>query len=196
MVYLMHKGLDPSLAFNIMEITRKGKAREKLTPEMVEEMKAHDVPDWYIDSCFKIKYMFPKAHAAAYVTMALRIAWFKVYRPVAYYAAYYTVRADDFDAAIMCTDAQTVKRAIENIRALGKSATPKDENMLVQLEIVYEMFLRGIEFVPMDIYESDARTFKIIDGKILPPINALAGVGMAAAQSHCGRASERGVFVN
>jgi DNA polymerase-3 subunit alpha (Gram-positive type) len=180
MNYLIAVGVPSAIAFKTMESVRKGRG---LTPEMEEAMAKANVPSWFVDSCKKIKYMFPKAHAAAYVTMALRVAWFKVHQPLAYYTAYYTVRADDFDASVMCTDAQTVTNAIESIRQLGKNATPKDENMLVQLELVREMFLRGIEFAPMDIYQSEAMRFKIVDGKILPPINALAGVGTAAAQA-------------
>jgi DNA polymerase-3 subunit alpha (Gram-positive type) len=180
MNYLIAVGVPSAIAFKTMESVRKGRG---LTPEMEEAMAKANVPSWFVDSCKKIKYMFPKAHAAAYVTMALRVAWFKVHQPLAYYTAYYTVRADDFDASVMCTDVQTVTNAIESIRQLGKNATPKDENMLVQLELVREMFLRGIEFAPMDIYQSEAMRFKIVDGKILPPINALAGVGTAAAQA-------------
>ena len=180
MLYLISKGVPSKIAFNTMEFVRKGRG---LTSDMERAMRDNQVPEWFIDSCKKIKYLFPKAHASAYVTMALRVAWFKVHQPEAYYASYFTVRADDFDAALMCSDPESIKRSIESIKALGKKATPKDESLIVQLEIAREMQLRGIEFMPMDIYESHATKFRIIDGKILPPLNALAGVGTAAAES-------------
>jgi len=177
---LIKLGVEPFMAFSTMESVRKGKG---LTEQMEAAMREKDVPEWMIDSCKKIGYMFPRAHAAAYVMMGLRVAWFKVHRPIEYYTAYYTVRADTFDASIMCTDAETVKRAIDSIKAQGKQASAKDQDLVTELELVREMFLRGIEFAPMDLYQSEALDFKIVDGKILPPINALPGVGEAAAIS-------------
>ncbi|MGI5900532.1 MAG: PolC-type DNA polymerase III [Christensenellales bacterium] len=192
MLFLISRGVPSKSAFNIMEFVRKGRG---LTHDMEKDMRDNNVPEWFIDSCKKIKYLFPKAHASAYVIMALRIAWFKVHRPQAYYAAYFTVRADDFDATLMCTDPETILQAIKSIKALGRKATPKDESLMVQLEIAREMLLRGIEFLPMDIYDSDASRFMIVDGKILPPLNALAGVGTAAAQSIVA-AREEGPFIS
>ncbi|MDO4282010.1 MAG: PolC-type DNA polymerase III [Clostridia bacterium] len=182
MIYLINKGLEPGLAFKIMEIVRKGKASKKLTPEMVEEMKKHDVPDWYIDSCFKIKYMFPKAHAAAYVTNAFRIAWFKVHIPKAYYAAFMSIRADEFDGDIMLHGKERVLSKMKEIDTLGNAAQPKDKNMYPILELVLEMNERGIEFLPVDLYQSDSVRFVLEDDGIRPPLSALTGFGEVDAE--------------
>ncbi len=184
MIYLIKKGVPPNPAFKIMEVVRKGKAlkdKEKWA-EYVALMKEHDVPDWYIKSCEKIKYMFPKAHAAAYVTNAFRIAWFKVHQPVAYYAAYFTIRADEFDSEIMCYGKEKVKNKMKEIELAGNSATAKDKNMYAILEIVLEMYERGISFLPMDLYKSHSTKFQIEDGKIRPPLNSIPGLGTVAAE--------------
>jgi len=192
MVYLMYKGLQPKSAFKIMEDVRKGKG---LKPEYEEEMKAHDVPQWYIESCKKIKYMFPKAHAAAYVLTAVRIGWFKVYHPLAFYATYFTVRADEFDAATMACGKELVQRRIAELEKQGNAISAKDKNVLTILEVVNEMYARGIKFLPIDIYESDATKFKIQDGSIRPPLNSLPGLGANAARS-IAEAREQGEFIS
>ena len=145
-------------------------------------MVAAGVPDWYIGSCKKIKYLFPKAHAVAYVMMAFRIAWFKVYHPLAFYAAYFYRRSQKggFDAVLMT---QGLEKTVENIDAIdsNEDATAKDEDLLTTLEVVYEFYLRGFEFAPIDIYESHATKFLIKDGKLLPPFIAISGLGESAA---------------
>ncbi len=185
MIYLIKKGLPPNPSFKIMETVRKGKALKD--PDKWAEykalMKEHDVPDWYIKSCEKIKYMFPKAHAAAYVTNAFRIAWFKVHNPVAYYTAYFTIRADGFDYDLMCKGKDRVLNKMREIDLAGNAALPKDKDMYPILELVLEMYERGIEFLPVDLYESDATKFKIEDGKIRPPLNSVPGLGTVAAVS-------------
>lgn len=178
MVYLIYKGLEPSLAFNIMESVRKGRG---LKPEWIEEMKKHDVPDWYIGSCQKIKYMFPKAHAVAYVLMAVRIAYFKVYYPIYYYASYFTVRADDFDLNTMMRGSSAIRKKIEEINEKGLDASPKEKALLTVLEVALEMTERGFSFKNVDLYRSSATEF-IVDGdSLIPPFNALPGVGTTAA---------------
>ena len=185
MVYLMKKGLPPDKAFKIMETVRKGKALKD--PEkwagFKEIMKEYDIPDWYIKSCEKIKYMFPKAHAAAYVTNAFRIAWFKVHHPLAYYAAYFTIRAKSFDAEFMINGKKVVEDKMNEITSMGNDATPKDKDMYTDLELVHEMYERGFEFLPVDLYKSHATKFQIEDGKIRPPLNSIAGLGDVAANS-------------
>ncbi len=185
MVYLMKKGLPPDKAFKIMETVRKGKALKD--PEkwngFKEIMKEYDVPDWYVKSCEKIKYMFPKAHAAAYVTNAFRIAWFKVHIPLAYYAAYYSIRAKAFDAEVMINGKEKVKNKMKEIEMLGNNATPKDKDMYDDLEIVLEMYERGFKFLPIDLYKSDAKKFKIEGEYLRPPLNSIAGLGGVAAES-------------
>ena len=145
-------------------------------------MRAAGVPDWYIGSCKKIKYLFPKAHAVAYVMMAFRIAWFKVYHPLAFYAAYFYRRSQKggFDAVLMTKGIEAVKANIEAIDA-NEDATAKDEDLLTTLEVTYEFYLRGFEFLPIDIYRSHATKFLICDGKILPPFVAISGLGESAA---------------
>ena len=167
-------------AFKIMESVRKGKG---LPPGAEEEMVAAGVPGWYIGSCKKIKYLFPKAHAVAYCMMAFRIAWFKVYHPLAFYAAYFYRRSQKggFDAVLMT---QGMDAVMANIKAIdgNEDATDKDEDMLITLEVAYEYYLRGFEFLPIDLYKSEAKKFVIEDGKLRPPFVAISGLGESAAE--------------
>ncbi|SDY70700.1 DNA polymerase-3 subunit alpha [Evansella caseinilytica] len=178
MVYLIYKGLEDSLAFKIMESVRKGKG---LQEEWIEEMKKHGVPDWYIDSCLKIKYMFPKAHAAAYVLMAVRIAYFKVHHPMMFYAAYFTVRADDFELDTMIRGSATIRKRIEEIYAKGLDASPKEKSVVTVLELALEMCERGFSFQKIDLNRSSATEFLVEGDTLIPPFNALSGVGTNAA---------------
>ena len=184
MIYLIKQGLPPNPAFKIMETVRKGKALKD--PEQwkkyVDLMKEHNVPDWYIKSCEKIKYMFPKAHAAAYVTNAFRIAWFKVHKPEAYYAAFFSIRAsDEFDSEIMIFGKEKVKNKMKEIDLLGNNATQKDKTMYPVLELVLEMYERCIKFLPIDLYKSSATKFIVEEEGIRPPLNSIAGLGTVAA---------------
>ncbi|MBQ8683215.1 MAG: PolC-type DNA polymerase III [Clostridia bacterium] len=183
MVELMHKGLPPKMAFKIMEIVRKGKATKLLTEEHLAAMREHNVPEWYIDSCMKIKYMFPKAHAAAYVIAALRVAWFKVHYPAEYYAAFLTGRGGDFDAATVQAGIDRVKEVMDDIRQRGKEASQKEQDTAELLHVVYEAMLRGVEFLPVDLYKSHWYQYIMEDGKIRLPFNAIAGLGEAAAKN-------------
>ena len=182
MTYLLHKGLEKKMAFKIMEIVRKGNATKLLTEEHFEAMKEHGVPSWYKDSCMKIKYMFPKAHAAAYVIAALRVAWYKVHRPAEYYAAYFTVRSDDFDAEPVMLGREAVKRKMDEIRMKGREATAKEQSQAETLHIVYEAMARKIEFLPVDLYRSHAYKFQMEDGRIRLPFSSVKGLGGSAAQ--------------
>ena len=197
MVYLMHKGLEPDMAFKIMEIVRKGNATKLLTEDHIKAMKEHNVPDWYIDSCMKIKYMFPKAHAAAYMIATLRLGWYKVHRPIEYYAAYFTVRNDDFDGLLVCKGRTAVKNKMQDIstKMQKKEASDKEKATYDTLQIVNEMLARGIEVLPIDIYHSDARKFLVENGKIRLPFAALSGVGEAAAAA-LAEAREGGEFTS
>ena len=181
MVYLMHKGLEPDMAFKIMEIVRKGNATKLLTEAHIKAMKEHNVPDWYIDSCMKIKYMFPKAHAAAYVSAAMRLAWYKVYKPIEYYATYMTVRGEDLDTVAIMEGRGAVKQLMNSILNKGHEATAKEENMYVAMQVVNEMMARGVEFLPIDLYKSHATVYKLEDGKIRLPFMSMAGTGESAA---------------
>lgn len=193
MVYLLHKGLPPKEAFTIMEKVRKGKG---LTEEHEALMREHKVPDWYIESCKKIKYMFPKGHAVAYVMMAVRIAYYKVYYPQAYYATYFTVRGiDDFDADLIVKGEDVVKRKMDEINALGNNVTQKDKGLLTNLELAFEMYKRNIKFLKVDVYKSHPTKFLIENDDIRPPISSLAGVGTNAAKS-IAEAREEGEFIS
>ena len=181
MVYLMYKDLEPKTAFTIMEKVRKGKG---LSEEDEVTMKGHNVPDWYIESCKRIKYMFPKGHAVAYVMMAVRVAYFKVYHPIAYYTTYFTVRADDFDADLICRGEAFISAKMKELNRLGNAISTKEKGTLTTLEIAYEMCKRGIKLNKVDVYKSNALKFKIEEDKsITPPLNALQGVGDNAAKS-------------
>lgn len=197
MIYLIKQGLPPNPAFKIMETVRKGKALKD--PAKWEEyktlMKEHNVPEWYIKSCEKIKYMFPKAHAAAYVTNAFRIAWFKVHQPLAYYAAYFSIRADEFDSDCMIFGKEKVKNKMKEIDLQGNNATVKDKNMYSILELVLEMYERGYEFLPMDLYKSHASKFLVEEGKIRPPLNSIPGLGTVAAEG-IAKSREEGKFMS
>ena len=185
MLYLIKQGVPPKPAFKIMEVVRKGKALKD--PEKWAEykkiMQENNVPEWYIKSCEKIKYMFPKAHAAAYVTNAFRIAWFKVHQPKAYYTAYFTIRADEFDSECMIYGKEKVKNKMKELDLQGNSISAKDKNMYSILEIVLEMYERGINFLPIDLYKSHATKFKIEEDGIRPPLNSIPGLGAVAAES-------------
>ena len=194
MTYLIKQGLPPKSAFVIMESVRKGKG---LKPEWEEEMKEYNVPNWYIESCKKIKYMFPKAHAAAYVTMAYRIAWFKVHQPKAYYTAYFTIRADEFDSDVMIYGKEKVKSKMKQIEMEGNNASVKDKAVYTILESVLEMYERGIKFLPVDIYKSDSTKFLIEENGIRPPLNSIPGLGTVAAESiHRAIEEENGKFMS
>ena len=192
MIYLINKGLPPNPAFKIMETVRKGKALKdpEKWAEYVALMKEHDVPDWYIKSCEKIKYMFPKAHAAAYVTMAFRIAWFKVHIPKAYYAAYFSIRAKQFDSDAMCHGPQTVRNKMKEIDLAGNLAANKDKEMYPVLELVLEMNERGIDFLPVDLYKSHYSKFIVEDDGLRPPLSAINGFGPVDAENLYNAAKE------
>lgn len=186
MVYLIHMGLESGTAFQIMENVRKGnvaKGKCAKWEEWKEDMKAHGVPDWYIWSCQKIKYMFPKAHAAAYVMMAWRIAYFKVNYPLQYYAAFFSIRASAFSYEMMCFGKEKVLYHINMIQSIDKNKrTAKDEDKLKDLKLVLEMYARGFEFMPIDIYVADDIRFQVIDGKIMPSLASIEGMGEKAAK--------------
>ena len=180
MTYLIRMGLDSEQSFTIMESVRKGKG---LKPEWEKEMKEHDVPDWYIWSCKKIKYMFPKAHAAAYVMMAYRIAYCKVYYPLAYYAAYFSIRASAFNYELMCLGHERLLAHMKEYKKNYDSLTKKEQDTYKDMKSVQEMYARGFEFIPIDINRADASRFQIIDGKLMPSLCSIDGLGDKAAEA-------------
>ncbi|MCI8502576.1 MAG: PolC-type DNA polymerase III [Dorea sp.] len=180
MTYLINKGMDSELSFTIMEKVRKGKG---LTPEFEEAMKAADVPDWYIWSCKQIKYMFPKAHAAAYVMMAYRIAYCKIHYPLAYYGAYFGIRADAFSYELMCRGKEKLKQYIDDYNRRSASLSQKEQATLKDMHIVQEMYARGLEFEPIDVYKAKATKFLIVNGKLMPPFTSIEGMGEKAAEA-------------
>jgi DNA polymerase-3 subunit alpha (Gram-positive type) len=180
MIYLIQKGVDPSLSFTIMESVRKGKG---LKPEWEQTMLDNDVPDWYIWSCKKIKYMFPKAHAAAYVMMAWRIAYCKVNYPLAYYAAYFSIRASAFSYELMCQGQQHLENVMADYKRRSDTLSKKEQDAYKDMKIVQEMYARGFEFVPIDIFSAQSRSFQIVDGKLMPSLNSIDGLGEKAADA-------------
>jgi DNA polymerase-3 subunit alpha (Gram-positive type) len=174
-----------------MESVRKGKG---LTPEYEAAMREKDVPEWYIESCKKIKYMFPKGHAVAYVMMSFRIAYYKVYYPAAFYATFYTVKVEDFDADLFIKGKEVVLTKWREIDKLGNNASTKEKNLATLLEVVYEMYLRDIKLLPVDLYKSAADKFMVTEEGILPPLNALQGVGINAAYSIVNARAEEPFF--
>ncbi len=192
MIYLIGMGLESELSFTIMESVRKGKG---LKDEWIEEMKAHDVPDWYIWSCQKIKYMFPKAHAAAYVMMAWRIAYCKVYYPLAYYAAYFSIRATAFNYELMCQGKEKLNYFIKDYEKRKDTLTKKEQDTVKDMRIVQEMYARGFTFLPLDVYTAKARYFQIIDGKLMPALNTIEGLGDKAAEA-IEDAAKQGAFLS
>lgn len=192
MVYLMQKGLEAHLAFTIMESVRKGKG---LTAEWIEEMKKHDVPDWYIESCQKIKYMFPKAHAAAYVLMAVRIAYFKVYYPLYFYASYFSIRATDFEIETMIKGSTALRKRINEIKQKGNDASAKEKSLLTVLEVALEMTERGFHFQNVDLYRSSATDFIVDGNSLIPPFKVIDGLGTNAALNIV-KAREQGEFLS
>jgi DNA polymerase III subunit alpha, Gram-positive type len=180
MLFLLHKGVKPKTSFKIAEDVRKGKG---LTAEYEEAMREQSIPDWYIQSCKTVKYLFPKAHATAYVMMSFRIAYYKINYPEAFYATYFTVKLDDFDADMLTRGIDVVKAKWIEIDRLGNNATTKEKNLMTLLESVYEMYSRGIKLLPVDLYKSDASKFIVTENGILPPLGSLQGVGTNAAQN-------------
>ena len=180
MIYLIEKGLDSEQSFTIMESVRKGKG---LKPEWEEEMRKHDVPDWYIWSCKKIKYMFPKAHAAAYVMMAYRIAWFKINQPLAYYAAYFSIRASGFDYELMCLGEERLLMHIKDYEKRMDTLSKKEQDEYKDMKVVREMYARGFDFMPIDLYQVQANRFQVIDGKLMPALDTIDGLGGKAAEA-------------
>lgn len=179
MIYLINKGVESEQSFKIMESVRKGKG---LTPAWEKVMKEHDVPDWYIWSCKKIKYMFPKAHAVAYVMMGIRIAWFKIHHPLAYYAAFFTIRATAFDYELMCQGKENLEKHLKLYKS-NPNLTAKEKDTVRDMKIVQEFYARGFEFLPIDLYKSEAVKFTIVDGKLLPPFSSIDGMGGIAAEA-------------
>ncbi|MBP3965218.1 PolC-type DNA polymerase III [Paenibacillus lignilyticus] len=193
MLFLIYKaGMDAGLAFKITESVRKGKG---LTAEWIDEMKRCKVPQWYIDSCLKIEYMFPKAHAAAYVISAVRTAYFKLYHPIAYYATYFSIRAEDFDLELLCKGYEAIAKKLVEIEAKGFNATPKEKNSVSLLEMALEMTARGFSFKPVDLYRSEATRFIIDGNSIIPPFGAISGIGENAAKNIAG-ARDFGEFLS
>ncbi|PKK39123.1 DNA polymerase III alpha subunit [Clostridiaceae bacterium JG1575] len=192
MLYLIEKKMAPKQAFDITEKVRKGKG---VSAEQEALMRAHEVPDWYIESCKKIKYMFPKGHAVAYVTSAVRIGWYKVHRPAYYYAAYFSIRAKEFDLEVALRGENAVRDEKYRIQELGKKATPKEQGLYGTLELVFEMLKRGFRFLPVDLYKSHATRFQVDGNSLIPPFNAINGVGDNAALA-IHQAAQEGEFLS
>ena len=183
MTYLLHKGVEPKQAFTIMELTRKGKVAKNGFPEGTEEMlREHDVPEWYLESCKKIKYMFPKAHAVAYLIAAIRLMWFKVYHPLEFYATYFTVRGEDIDYEAAVGGKRIASQHLKDVTArLKENKNAKDEDILTSLQMVSEMLARGYEFLPIELGKSEAKRYVVEDGKIRLPFLSMKGIGESAA---------------
>ena len=194
MTYLIQMGVEPSLSFTIMEAVRKGKG---LKPEWEEEMTKNNVPDWYIWSCKRIKYMFPKAHAVAYVMMAFRIAYFKINYPLAYYAAFFSIRASAFNYELMCLGKSRLEHNIAEFKKKKEKneITAKEEDTLKDMRLVMEMYARGFDFMPIDVYRAKANDFQIIDGKIMPSFSSIDGMGDKAAEG-IEEAAKDGKFIS
>ena len=180
MIYLIQMGVDPALSFTIMESVRKGKG---LKPEWEEAMVAANVPDWYIWSCKKIKYMFPKAHAAAYVMMAWRIAYCKINYPLAFYAAFFSIRASAFSYELMCRGRSHLEAVMADYRSRSETLSKREQDAYRDMKVVQEMHARGFEFVPIDIFSAQSRSFQIVDGKIMPSLNSIDGLGEKVADA-------------
>jgi DNA polymerase-3 subunit alpha (Gram-positive type) len=192
MLYLIHTGVEPGLSFKIMESVRKGKG---LRPEMEEAMIAAGVPDWYIWSCKQIKYMFPKAHACAYVMMAFRIAYFKVYYPLAYYAAYFSIRASAFNYELMCLGRERLEEHMADYKRRSNTLTKKEQDSYKDMRIVQEMYVRGFKFKPIDVYTAKAHHFQIIDNMLMPSLSTIDGLGDKAADCVV-EAAKQGKFLS
>ncbi len=195
MTYLIYKGVPKKMAFKIMEIVRKGKAKKGLTDEHIKIMRENNVPEWYIDSCYKIKYMFPKAHAAAYMIAALRLGWYKVHKPVEFYCAYFTVRSEDIEVDTILKGIDAVRKRINDIKLLGNSAGVKEKSVMDNLNIFNEMMSRGIEILPIDLRKSHSKKFLVEDGKMRLPVSVLPGVGEKAA-ADIQRVMENGNYIS
>lgn len=194
MTYLIGKGIEPELSFTIMESVRKGKG---LKPEWEQVMTSHDVPDWYIWSCKKIQYMFPKAHAAAYVMMAFRIAWFKINYPLAYYAAYFSIRASAFDYELMCQGRDKLEYFMGEFKKQNDAGTlaKVEQDKLKDMKIVQEMYARGFEFEKIDLYKAQATRFQIVGDKLMPSFSSIGGMGDKAAEAVV-EAAKDGAFLS
>ena len=180
MTYLISMGMESELSFTIMESVRKGKG---LKPDWEEAMTSHNVPDWYIWSCKKIKYMFPKAHAAAYVMMAWRIAYCKIFYPLAYYAAFFSIRATSFSYELMCQGKEKLEYFMADYERRKDSLTKKEQDTVKDMKIVQEMYARGFEFLPMDLFSAQAHAFQIVEGKLMPSLDSIEGLGDKAAEA-------------
>ena len=194
MMYLIHNGIEPLLSFKTMEKVRKGKG---IADDVVEKLRAGGIPEWYIESCQKIKYLFPRAHATAYVMMAYRIAFCKVHYPLAYYAAYFSIRAEEFDANVVAKGKDFVKKQIDELEAIAKEQKldAKQSATLIVLQLAWEFYLRGFDCQLVDIYRSDAEKFIIEGDSLLPPLSSLSGMGIKAAESIV-EARKAGVFTS